>query len=326
MAEILLILCLGAIWYYCVIFKYRQSTYYNVTKQPYFKMFFDLGLHGEYLTYKYLKSYENQGAKFLFNCYIPKNDGETTEVDVLLIGKSGIYVFESKNYSGWIFGDEKSRMWTQTLPQGRGRKAHKEQFLNPVYQNKLHIQCLNEILDKKFPLHSIIVFSERCEFKNLNIHNDLAEVIHRNEVGYIVNKINTKYGDILTSQEIASIYNQLYPYTQVSEQVKQEHIQTIQRKQQMIKGRCSDRGERQDVNKPVLKPQNNNIIVFSEGFHKIERKTDTEVLQPDLICPRCGAKMVRRTAKKGANHGRKFYGCSNYPKCRYIMNIDENNN
>lgn len=33
-------------------------------------------------------------------------------------------------------------------------------------------------------------------------------------------------------------------------------------------------------------------------------------------CPKCGASMVRRIAKQGANAGRAFYGCNTYPRCR----------
>lgn len=33
-------------------------------------------------------------------------------------------------------------------------------------------------------------------------------------------------------------------------------------------------------------------------------------------CPKCGAEMVLRTAKRGANVGKQFYGCSTYPKCQ----------
>ena len=40
-----------------------------------------------------------------------------------------------------------------------------------------------------------------------------------------------------------------------------------------------------------------------------------------LICPKCGKQLVLRTARRGANAGRQFYGCSNFPKCRFIMNI-----
>lgn len=36
---------------------------------------------------------------------------------------------------------------------------------------------------------------------------------------------------------------------------------------------------------------------------------------PEVICPKCGAPMVLRTARIGANAGNQFYGCSRYPDC-----------
>ncbi len=36
-------------------------------------------------------------------------------------------------------------------------------------------------------------------------------------------------------------------------------------------------------------------------------------------CPQCGAGMVLRTAKRGANTGQQFWGCSSFPKCRGTM-------
>ncbi len=38
------------------------------------------------------------------------------------------------------------------------------------------------------------------------------------------------------------------------------------------------------------------------------------------ICPRCGSKHIKRTAKQGSNAGKKFLGCENYPKCRFTKN------
>jgi len=37
----------------------------------------------------------------------------------------------------------------------------------------------------------------------------------------------------------------------------------------------------------------------------------------DNICPRCGSKMVLRTAKRGPSAGEKFWGCSAFPRCRF---------
>lgn len=41
------------------------------------------------------------------------------------------------------------------------------------------------------------------------------------------------------------------------------------------------------------------------------------------FCPKCGTRMVLRTAKNGAQPGRKFYGCSNFPRCRVILPFEE---
>ena len=38
-------------------------------------------------------------------------------------------------------------------------------------------------------------------------------------------------------------------------------------------------------------------------------------------CPKCGSEMILRTAKSGANQGEKFWGCSNFPKCRGILKV-----
>ena len=40
------------------------------------------------------------------------------------------------------------------------------------------------------------------------------------------------------------------------------------------------------------------------------------------VCPKCGAQMVLRTGQSGARKGQKFWGCSNYPACRYTKNVE----
>lgn len=48
--------------------------------------------------------------KLLLTAILKKNDGSTIELDIVMIHETGIYVFESKNYSGWIFGSEKKQI------------------------------------------------------------------------------------------------------------------------------------------------------------------------------------------------------------------------
>jgi hypothetical protein len=200
---------------------YMKSEYFAATKTHYSTMRRDSGLYGEYLIYRQLTRLEGS-KRFLFNCYLPKNDGSTSEVDVILLHSSGIYVFESKNYSGWIFGTETQRMWTQTFRTGR-----KEKFYNPIMQNSTHVKWLMNIfpdIDKSV-FFSIIVFSERCELKKINLTTSDHIVLKRSYLlRAFVDKIKN---EVLPDDIIESMYQKLYPFTQTTEAMKTAHIDKI---------------------------------------------------------------------------------------------------
>lgn len=293
--------------------KYKQGAYYQVTKHPFLAVCTDKGRYGEYLTYKYLKHMETKGAKFLFNVYIPKREGETTEIDVLMICAKGVFVFESKNYSGWIFGSEHQKNWYQTLPAGRG-KSHKEHFYNPVMQNRSHIKHLKALLGEQLPVRSIIVFSDRCTLKSVQIESKDINVINRYHVARTVKAIcKQTQADVLDANIVAEIYSKLYPFTQVDETVKKEHIANIH-------------NNLHPVTVPQEKPvemvdDTQNAVETQEPIEAAVEGASVETEQQIKKCPRCNSDLVLRTATRGANAGNRFYGCSNYPKCKYIQSI-----
>lgn len=210
------------------VYRYRKTLYCAQTHNSFFKVHFDKGLYGEYLTYLNLKKLPGV-HRFLFNVYIPKKNEETTEIDVLLIHESGLYVFESKNYSGWIFGTENQRQWTQSLPSGR--KSIKTRFFNPIMQNELHIKWLKALLTA-YPeavYHSVVLFSDRCELKKLEMTEHKADVIKRQSVMKQVLGKASQTGPVFSEQQIIEIDDLLYPYTQVSGEVKQKHIDNIRK-------------------------------------------------------------------------------------------------
>ena len=248
------------------------------------------GKRGEKLTEKELKKVNLFGrkGKTLRNIYIPKDNGETSEIDVMFICQKGIFVFESKNYSGWIFGNEKDQYWTASLVGGQ-----KNRFYNPIKQNRTHLKWLSNYIDKdelQIPLFSIIVFSERCELKKITTFSEDISVIKRNQTYRTVKKIWNLSEDKLSEKQVEMLYDELSPLTNVDEAVKAAHIKNIENK--------------------YIKKAEDSI----ESESKITESTN------DLICPRCGNKLVLRTAKKGANIGNQFYGCTAFPKCRYIRN------
>ena len=108
--------------------------------------------------------------RILRNLYLPKPDGSTTELDVVMIHAAGLFVFESKNFSGWIFGHADDPHWTQCLPGSRGEPAQKERFYNPIRQNDAHLRHLRDLLPPDVPpppLRSFIVFSDGCALKDV---------------------------------------------------------------------------------------------------------------------------------------------------------------
>jgi len=215
----------------------------------------------------------------LKNVYIPKNDGQTTEIDLLYITEKGIFVIESKNYSGYIFGSEKNRSWTATLYAGKTwlgeKKIEKHRFYNPVWQNKTHIKYLKEYLKPfKIPMYSIIVFSDHCEFKEVTVTSPDVYICHRSGMNVCIKNIWRNIEEDISLETIETIYNKLAPLTEKDKAAKQAHINAIEAK-----------------------------------------------LNSTEICPWCGRELVLRTAKNGRYAGGQFYGCSGFPKCKYIKNI-----
>lgn len=209
---------------------YLESDYYKKTQTKFLKMRMDAGLYGEYLCSKHLNKMEGN-KRFLYNVYLEKKNknNDTTEVDVIMIHNSGIYVLESKNYSGWIFGSEEDRNWTQRLKNGI-----KNRFYNPIKQNRTHIKyllkTLSEIGDFTDITRSIIVFSERCELKKLTINSEEIKVIKRNKLLATCKQIAEENPNKLTDEQIEEIYTLLESHCNVSDEVKQEHIEKIKSK------------------------------------------------------------------------------------------------
>lgn len=275
--------------------EHQKSSYYQITKKSLDDIERDAGAHGEYLIYQNLKSFETTGAKFLFNLYIPKADGTTTEIDMVMISQKGVFVFESKNYQGWIFGDEHHQKWYQTISMG-WNGINKEEFYNPIMQNKTHIKHLQRLFQQPIPMHSIIVFSDRCEIKNLKIYSREIGIVNTYNVFNAVVSVYNYFSNYnLTYNDIQVIYNTLFPYTQLSDTVKALHNYNLQ-----VKHNNNNLNNAPII--PVFVPQNP---------------------QPStpLKCPWCNGDLVLRTAKKGTNTGGNFYGCSNYPKCNYKKNM-----
>ena len=85
----------------------------------------------------------------------------------------------------------------------------------------------------------------------------------------------------------------------------------------------SQEGTIHDDSAQVLETTSNPNMETSDKVEKAEAVAAvTDSSSQEKICPRCGNALVLRTATKGDRAGKQFYGCSSFPKCRYIENIE----
>jgi len=120
-------------------------------------------------------------------------DDMTTQIDHVIVSKYGIFVIETKNYKGWIYGSQSQKVWTQVLFK------QKNKFQNPIHQNYKHIKFLQALLNipnvielNEKDFHSIIYFSDESTFKTEMPLN----VMQKGLVRYIKDFQETKLNEI----------------------------------------------------------------------------------------------------------------------------------
>lgn len=144
----------------------------------------------------------------LRNLYVPMRNGKTTEIDVVYITSKGIFVIESKNYSGYIFGNENQKYWTSTLYAGRGAfgrsKVEKHKFYNPIWQNRTHMNALRNYLGN-VEMYSFVVFGNNCDIKRMSFDVNDVCVCYESNLKRHIKEILRNNPDIYDNAEITSI-------------------------------------------------------------------------------------------------------------------------
>lgn len=145
---------------------------------PFFK-----GLAGERRVSRLLRRRLDRGSYQVIDNLLLTANNDTTQIDHVVVSAHGIFVLETKNFRGWIFGSERDRTWTQQI------FAFRTRFQNPLRQNWKHLKFLETVTgvgpDKIYP---VVVFAGTAELKtglpgNVLYLRQLADYIrHRDEV------------------------------------------------------------------------------------------------------------------------------------------------
>lgn len=196
------------------------------------------GAIGESNVASTLRRLSSDEYKVLNNVLI-KSGGRSSQIDHVVVSIHGIFVIETKKYSGWIHGNEKSQSWTQTFYK------KKKKFRNPIKQNWSHIFALKDYLSyyQNVKYYNIIVFTGNVKLKNITSE---TPVVYRRQLVRTI-KANSELIN-LEVEQVNSITAKLSDVVVQSRRAKKEHIvQTKKRvsefkkkKKLLICPRCDD--------------------------------------------------------------------------------------
>jgi hypothetical protein len=177
---------------FLLLFFGLMALYYVKKKLPEIK-----GRIGEKHVRKGLIKYLDVAKYTILNdVTLPLEDGGTTQVDHILVSNFGIFVIETKNMSGWIFGSEHQAKWTQTIHRS------KYPFQNPIRQNYKHTKTLAHLLNMPHErFHSVVVFTSNAELKTKMPNN----VGHLKEMMLHIKSFNEEVLDNNTKSEVINL-------------------------------------------------------------------------------------------------------------------------
>jgi len=157
----------------------------------------------------------------VINDLLLQTERGTSQIDHTVLSPHGIFVIETKNYWGWIFGDEHAEYWTQVTYGSKNR------FYNPLRQNHGHVQTLKEVLGRSgdVPYYPVVVFDDGCVLKKVNTTHP---VIYQKQLMEFI--LDRKREAVLTEKEIDRLYVGLLAAHCHDREVRRQHAEVIRAK------------------------------------------------------------------------------------------------
>ncbi len=168
---------------------------------------------------------KNSESESFDNVILKTPDG-TTQIDHIIISPYGIFVIETKNLNGWIFGSENQRMWTQTFRPSkyllkRLSNQYKFQFQNPLRQNYKHMKAVQNFLNVNMSnIFSVVVFTGDSEFKSEMPDNVI-------ELYKLPSYLNSFKEQILSIETVEKLSRKMTNYLLESKIDETDHVENV---------------------------------------------------------------------------------------------------
>ena len=207
-----------------------QKSEENIKKE---EMYQKSGTQGEEKVQEFLKKSLNSDAFIFNNLLLEDYKGQSFQIDHLVVAPNGIWIIETKNWVGKIYGKNESEQWTQYLAEIGEYKKH----YNPIKQNRRHLEKIRAVIGNTVPVFSLIVFP-RADIENIDskIVCNLAQMNR---------KINEDTGYLMTKSEIEYYSNLILEKRYACQTTSEEHTQKLQKRKELFdSGRCPFCGSR----------------------------------------------------------------------------------
>lgn len=264
----------------------------------------------------------------MHNVTLPTADGGSTQIDHLIFSPYGLFVLETKNYQGWIFGTEKQREWTQQIFRKRSR------FQNPLRQNYKHVKTLQSLLDiAPEHLHSVIAFVGDCEFKT-----EMPAHVTRG-LGF-VDHIQSFTQPVWSPEQMQALLDKLDALRlQPGRATDRRHVAHVRQLQAASKARKPRREPVAEAAAQLVKPPAPETVdILPEPVIPVPRAqsavaasaavADTaaevaEPVQPERIndvpvCPQCEWPLRKLLMQRGPLAGQAIWRCTNAAACSFV--------
>lgn len=114
------------------------------------------GQSGERKTNDLLSSLKAEDEEIFSNFLAARNKtgSASIQIDHIFISHKGIFVIETKDFRGRIYGSAYQRNWTQVLAYGEVKNS----LYNPIMQNETHCKYVYNLMDGKYRVFNVVIF------------------------------------------------------------------------------------------------------------------------------------------------------------------------
>ena len=232
-----------------------------------------------------------------------------------------------------------------------GKRYWKEGIYSPITQNERHMEVLKECKSEEwntvmgamvrmsfssFHKSLVVLANEKTYLNDRYAKKEVKEqVIRADQLIATIRRMNAEsklpkstkkemlgFGEKMLERDTGERKDYAARYEELIDLVEAEELEVTEKEEAAVDAKTdvaeSAAGEQKVMTQIEEEPAMMNPTILEEVQMEIPATTGK------IICPVCGGELVLRTARRGANAGKQFYGCSSFPRCRYILNIAEN--